>query len=302
VDIHVHQRTVVSALTLQSPAKINLFLAITGRRTDGFHDLVSVVAPLAWGDTLTAEPASDFSLECDYAGVPLDESNLILKAAHAFRIATKTQIAARFALTKRIPIGAGLGGGSSNAVAALRAMNRLAGDPLNQNDLRQIAARLGSDCPLFLEPGPVILRGRGDLVDPLPPTAASRVRGRRILIFKPAFPIPTPWAYAQMAAHPAECYLPPHEAEGRLSTWVDGREPLEKLIWNNMERPAFAKFPALPVLVDHLQQRFGVTARMSGSGSACFALLSEDSPVDDMMAAIRNAWGESATVLQTGLV
>ncbi|OYU98367.1 MAG: 4-(cytidine 5'-diphospho)-2-C-methyl-D-erythritol kinase, partial [Verrucomicrobiales bacterium VVV1] len=94
-----------------APAKLNLFLAITGRRNDGFHDLVSVATALQWGDTLRAEPAAEFSLDCDDPTVPLDESNLILKAACGFVAATGWTGGAKFSLVKRVPMGAGLGGG-----------------------------------------------------------------------------------------------------------------------------------------------------------------------------------------------
>jgi 4-diphosphocytidyl-2-C-methyl-D-erythritol kinase len=89
--------------------------------------------------------------------------------------------------------------------------------------------------------------------------------------------------------------------EKRLTDWLASEESVEKLLFNNMEGPAFAKFPALPVLLDRLSKNFGLTARMSGSGSACFALLKDDSPVEAIIALIRSSWGESAFVLQTHL-
>ena len=149
---------------LFSPAKINLFLAVTGRRADGFHDLVSVVAPLDFGDELSVGAANGFVLECDDPAVPVDGSNLILKAAAAFSAATKFKGGAHFKLTKRIPMGAGLGGGSSNAVTALRALNRLSGGLASEAQLEAIAAALGSDCVLFLKSAPMVMRGRGERV------------------------------------------------------------------------------------------------------------------------------------------
>src|SRR5436190_1798880 len=107
---------------------------------------------------LCVRPADGFTLTCDDATVPIDESNLVLKAARAFAAATGWSGGAKFALEKRIPMGAGLGGGSSDAVAALRALNELAGRPLDAPKLANLAAGLGSDCPLFLHDGPVIMR------------------------------------------------------------------------------------------------------------------------------------------------
>ncbi len=289
---------------LFSPAKLNLSLAITGRRPDGFHDLVSVVGPLGWGDTLTIERTDDgagFTLACADPAVPLGAENLVLKAAAAFQAATGWAGGVKFTLAKQIPMGAGLGGGSSNAATALQALNRFAGERLDLAGLSTVAARVGSDCALFLYGGPVVMRGRGDRVEALPERAAARLRGRSVMVFKPAFGISTAWAYGQLAA--AASYLPVGEAEARLARWLDdAATPAEGLLYNNMEPPAFAKFPALPVLLNRLKKNFGLTAGMSGSGSACFALLGEDSPVAEIEKTIREAWGPSVFLARTRLV
>jgi 4-diphosphocytidyl-2-C-methyl-D-erythritol kinase len=289
-----------------APAKLNLFLAVTGRRTDGFHDLVSLVAPLTWGDTLQAEPADGFSLECAEPGVPLDATNLVLKAALAHAAAAGVGVAtgAKFFLEKRIPTGAGLGGGSSDAVAALRLMNRLArpGGALDEAALSRVAAEVGSDCPLFLQEAPVVMRGRGERVTALPAGVAARLRGRRVLVFKPGFGIPTPWAFGRLAAVAPAGYLPAAEAEARLAAWIDDPSaPLENLLFNNLEAPAFAKYLALPTLLKQLRARFGLAARMSGSGSACFAPLGEQADAVPILAAIREAWGPSAFAIEARL-
>lgn len=307
-----------------SPAKINLFLAVTGRRDDGFHDLVSVTAPLDFGDELVAEAAEQrtedggqrtevgtpsfakateggqFTMGCDQAEVPVDGSNLVLKAAAAFAATTGWRQPVHFRLTKRIPIGAGLGGGSSNAVAALRALNRLAGGLLDEARLAKVAATLGSDCALFLQNAPVVMRGRGERVDLLPPGATARLRCRRVLVFKPSFGISTPWAYGRMVARGAD-YLPAKDAEARLAGWLEGSGPAEELLFNNMEPAAFEKYVPLPLLLEKLRSEFGVTAAMSGSGSACYALLREPSTgsgratsstdVVEMKHLIRDCWG-----------
>jgi len=298
----------VSSLSQFAPAKLNLFLAVTGRRADGFHDLVSLVAPLTFGDTLRAEPAAGLSLSCAEPGIPVDATNLVLKAASAYAEAAtaggEEGAGAKFFLEKRIPTGAGLGGGSSDAVAALRLLNRFAGTAraLDEAELARVAAQVGSDCPLFLHDGPVVMRGRGERVTALPAAAASRLRGRRVLVLKPGFGIPTPWAFGRLAAVAPAGYLPAAEAEARLAAWVDdAAAPLENLLFNNMEAPAFAKFLALPVLLEQLRAKFGLAARMSGSGSACFALVGEGTDVAPILAAIREAWGPSAFAIEARL-
>ena len=283
-----------------SPAKLNLFLAVTGKRPDGFHDLVSVAAPLAWGDELRVTPAETFSLSCSDPAVPVDDTNLVLKAAQAFRTGTGWPGGARFELEKRIPMGAGLGGGSSNAVAALRALNQLAGTPLSPKALAELAAGIGSDCSLFLPGVPVVMRGRGELVQTLAGSPAARLRGRRVLVFKPSFGVATPWAYAQLAAGAPHSYLPTMAAEDRLAGWSDDLgATAEELLFNSFEEAVFAKYVALPVLLAQLRQRFDLTARMSGSGSACFALLDDKDPLEEITAAIRASWGPSALIVAT---
>ncbi len=292
----------MSVLSIFAPAKLNLFLAITGRRADGYHELLSVVVKLDFGDTLHAEPAAEFSLRCDAPELPVDDSNLILKAARAFAAATGWNGGARFTLEKKIPTGAGLGGGSSDAVAALRALTRIAGPKhaLSPGELFQVAAQVGSDCPLFLHEGPVVMRGRGELIGNLPSGVARRLSGRRVLVFKPGFEISTPWAYAQLAAGAPGTYLAADVAEKQLAAWIGNpAAPAEALLFNNMEPPAFAKFVALPVMLSELRGRFGMQPRMSGSGSACFALLQDDSPAADIEDALRAGWGTSVFAIQT---
>lgn len=295
-------------VTIFSPAKINLSLAVTGRRADGFHDLVSVVATLEFGDTLEAwaeagghgpnNAAGRFHLECAAPDVPGDGTNLVLRAATLFAAQTGWSGGARFRLTKRIPAGAGLGGGSSNAVAALRALNELSGRRADAAQLAALAAQLGSDCPLFLQGGPVVMRGRGERIEALPPAAAARLRGRRVLVFKPTFGIATPWAYARLVARGTD-YVPAAEAERRLAAWCAGDAPAEDLLANNFEPAAFAKYLALPLLLDALRREFGVAAGMSGSGSACFALLREEQDAAPLVDRIRAAWGPGACVQAT---
>jgi len=290
-------KTVNSARAF-SPAKLNLFLAVTGRRPDGYHDLVSLAVPLTWGDDLKAEEAEHgFSLECNDPRVPLDGTNLILRAAAAFQDASGWRRGARFVLDKRIPIGAGLGGGSSNAVAALGALNELAGGPIDEAGLLKVATAIGSDCPLFLSSGPVVMRGKGERVEALPQKSAARLSGRRVFLFKPGFDISTASAYARLADRAPDAYLPAAKAEQRLAAWLGNPSAAaEEVLFNSFEQSAFGRFMALPVLLERVRARFGLAARMSGSGSACFALLPVEGgpPADEIGAFVRAAWGPAA--------
>lgn len=305
----------MATLTLFAPAKLNLFLAITGRREDGFHDLVSVVAQLGLGDELTVDTAGvesgEFTLTCNDPEVPIDDSNLVLKAARAFAAAVGWKNGAAFRLEKRVPMGAGLGGGSSDAVATLRALNRLAGEPLNASTLARIGATLGSDCPLFLHGGPVVMRGRGERIEPLASAGANRLRGRRVLVFKPEFGVPTAWSYRRLAEAAAESasngkeqiYFPAPAAEARLAAWIaEPTATVETLLFNTLERPAFGKYVALPTMLALLRQQFGVAAGMTGSGSACFAFVPDSISIEPIQALISDGWGKRAFFVDTRIL
>ena len=292
-------------LELFSPAKINLFLAITGLRADGFHELVSLVAPVGFGDTLRIAglgvASSDDRLESNGQAGPLDEHNLVLRAAKLFRSEVPEAGFFAFQLHKRIPVGAGLGGGSSNAATALLGMNQLSGDPLDFEALVRLAARLGSDCPLFLYGKPVIMRGRGERIETLPVAAEKSLAGQSILIFKPAFSIATNWAYSELKRAKGSLYFSAAEIESSLASWLE-RPALATLpLLNNMQSVSFKKFLALPVLLEQLRSHFGLECLMSGSGSACFAILPDDAPVSAIEQMIRDSWGQDAFVAQSKL-
>ena len=140
------------------------------------------------------------------------------------------------------------------------------------------------------------MRGRGERVEPLRDAARARLTGRRVLVFKPAFGIDTPWAYSRLAAQAPASYLPAAETERRLAAWMAGRADAGELLFNSFEPVVFGKHLALPALVNRLRAEFGLFPRLSGSGSACFALLSPATPVGDVIASIREAWGSTGFV------
>lgn len=284
-----------------SPCKINLMLAILGVRPDGFHELISIVAPTKFGDTLKAQisdkPAD--TLACNMEGIPLDSTNLVIKAAELFREATGRSEHFDFDLQKRVPAGAGLGGGSSNGAAALLAVNELCGNPLPTKKLSEIAAQMGSDCPLFLTNTPVVMRGRGERVFALRGEAREYIERLKLVIFKPDFSINTGWAYSQMKANPQD-YMSENAAESALSEWLENPSISGLPLINNMQIEAFKKFPALQIVLDEIRTRFRVPAMMSGSGSACFAIVNnlEDGEIAELEKLVKNLLGETALVVR----
>ena len=156
-------------ITMRAYAKINLTLEVLGRRDDGYHDIASILQTVSLHDTLTFEEADDITLDSDRREL-VTPHNLVLRAANLLRDTAGVSRGTEISLSKKIPIAAGLGGGSSDAAATLLALNRLWGLELTRKDLLPLAARIGSDVPFFLYGGTGRVFGRGDRVQPLPPT------------------------------------------------------------------------------------------------------------------------------------
>ena len=156
-------------ITVRAYAKINLTLEVLGRRDDGYHDIASILQTVSLHDTLTFEEADDITLDCDRREL-VTPHNLVLRAANLLRDTAGVSRGTAIGLRKNIPVAAGLGGGSSDAAATLLALNRLWGLELTREDLLPLAARIGSDVPFFLYGGTGRVFGRGERVQPLPPT------------------------------------------------------------------------------------------------------------------------------------
>ena len=180
-----------------SPAKINLSFRILGKRPDGYHEIDTVMAKLpGLADEITITPAAEFSFTCSDASLPTDGKNLVVKAVDALSEKSGQAQSFHIHLEKRIPHGAGLGGGSSNAATTLLALNGQLASPLPAADLQALAAALGSDVPFFLYSGAARCTGRGEII-----TAAPAPPGHPIILFKPGFSVSTP------DAHVARCAL-----------------------------------------------------------------------------------------------
>ena len=278
-------------------AKLNLSLAITGRRADGFHELISLVAPIALADTLTLDVGRPLGLTCDDASLPVDGSNLVLKAAAAYVKRRPSAPIGHFHLTKKVPHGAGLGGGSSDAAAALRLLDQASGDPLGLEFLETLAAEVGSDCPFFVRGQAAVMRGRGERLEVLPLAARAALAGRKVVLVKPPFGVPTPEAYALLAK--AGKYRPAAQAEAKLAAWIAQPAADPSVLGNDLAAPVFAKYLALPVGLESFRRATGVNWQMTGSGSACFAFVSDGFDHARLRADVRRAWGPGAWVEET---
>lgn len=268
-------------------AKINLSLRIRGKRADGFHELESLFAPLVLADVLTFEDAPAFAFTCDDPTLPVDDSNLAVRAARRFSERDGRPLQVHIHLEKHIPHGAGLGGGSSDAATVLRALNDRSGNPLTPAVLREIADELGSDVPFFLQDSAALCRGRGEIVEPRP-----LVKSFAVLLIKPPFPVPTPWAYQRWSAS--------RELSGvsYAAQHADGVELI-----NDLERPVFEKYLFLAALKTWLTQQPEVAAAlMSGSGSTTFALVRDAGSMTDLERRTRAEFGNDLWCCQTETV
>ncbi|MBC2604518.1 4-(cytidine 5'-diphospho)-2-C-methyl-D-erythritol kinase [Pelagicoccus albus] len=285
-----------------SPAKINLFLSVLGRMENGFHELASLVAQVDFGDRLfidwEAADSAAVELSCDDPSLPTDSGNLAYAAAEGFLLRSGLKWRVRIRLEKRIPHGAGLGGGSSNASAVLTALGKLAQEAgelgLSRGETLELAAELGSDCPLFLDQKPKLMRGRGEVLSPVFGAAAEDLVGRELLLFKPSFSISTPWAYKTLAATEG-AYDQREWAEERLAAWSSGDLDLSQLLHNSFEKVAFPKYAAFDPLFRKMKG-YSLECLMSGSGSSCFALLSSSSNVALLEGVVRDCWGDRVFV------
>lgn len=249
-------------IELLAPAKVNLSLRVLGKRADGFHELESLVCPISLFDRLEldhrAEPGIAFA--CDDATLPTGDENLAVRAARLFCDACGLEPNLRLRLAKQIPHGAGLGGGSSDAASVLLGLDALFETRLPTAALAAMAADLGSDVPLFIYRSAAVIRGRGEEVEPM-----AGVPELPLLLIKPPFGVPTPWAY---------------------KNWTESREipgipyAAQEFPWgalvNDLERPVFEKYLFLASLKQWLLGQPEVAgALMSGSGSTVFAVLRE---------------------------
>jgi 4-diphosphocytidyl-2-C-methyl-D-erythritol kinase len=275
-----------------SPCKINLLLNVLGKRADGFHELETILYPVRIEDKLEFErgPYPGVELTCSNAALPTDSQNLVVRAARAFFEKTRLQEGIRIHLDKRIPLAAGLGGGSSNAANTLAGLNELFGGPLTSPQLREIAAGLGSDIPFFLQSSPALATGRGAQITPLDSFAAFQ--DAVLLLIYPGFGISSAWAYQQLSRFPAAVNGTPGRAQTLLSLLKQNDlSKAAKAFYNALEAPALHKFPILAMYQEFLRDQGAAATLMSGSGSTTFALVQDQMTAGKLVEAFKEKFG-----------
>ena len=257
-------------MEVRAPAKINLSLKILGRRNDGFHELDTLIAPISLYDEIRIDKrrlGRGIEFRCDDSSIPQGDENLAVRAAKAFFDTTKIAPALSIELKKKIPHGAGLGGGSSDAASVLLALNDIFETKQTREALAEMAEPLGSDVPFFLSQSAAVCKGHGEMVMPV-----KLQRQFSILLLKPAFAVSTPWAYSRWQ-HSREI----------LGIRYQAKEFVGQTFANDLERPVFEKFVFLAQLKMWLLSQSEVgAALMSGSGSTVFAVVRENADADSV--------------------
>ena len=251
-------------ISVNAFAKVNLGLFVVGRRPDGFHDLETVFFPIGLHDFITVAPSSSIQLRCDHPSVPTDASNICWKAVQQLQEATAVSSGACISIIKRIPVGAGLGGGSSDGAAVLKTLPSLWGKEVPMTTMNDVALSLGSDVPFFLHEGPAYGEGRGERLTPMTVRMPYW-----LLLVNPGIHVSTPWAYRRLSEVRNGAF--PHRPSLRSLIAHAGPE------WylhaeNDFESVVFAEHPEIAGVKEQLTGSGAVVSLMSGSGSSVFGL------------------------------
>ncbi len=258
-------------------AKVNLALEVTGRRPDGYHEVVTLLQTVSLHDTVRVAPAAGLSLSCDEPALA-GADNLVLRAATLLRERCGVRQGAAIHLEKRIPLAAGLGGGSSDAAATLLALARLWDLAAGAEVLAEVAAALGSDVPFFLRGGTALASGRGEQVEALPPAPE-----RWLVLLRPPVVLPGKTALLYRRLSPAD-FTDGAAARAAAAEVREGRFPTEEQLVNTFERVADEVFVGLPAAREHLQAAAGGRAvHLSGAGPTLFVLFADREPAAETL-------------------
>jgi 4-diphosphocytidyl-2-C-methyl-D-erythritol kinase len=275
--------TEAASVRVAAPAKVNFFLRILAKEESGYHQLETLYSAVDFCDEIVLQRTErGISVEVFGPSVGPEEENLAYRAAHALLEAAGSTTGVHIRLTKNIPVGAGLGGGSSDAGATLRALNTLLGDPVSASGLLQIAGPLGADVPFFASGGGAALAwGRGERLLPLPD--APRLS---VLLAFPSLHIATAEAYEYVR-------IPEHIVPETLALGALGHpETLAALAKNDFEASVFERHPVLGKLREAVHEAGALTARLSGSGAALFGLFNDRGAAEGARASLSASWAD----------
>lgn len=277
----------------QSPCKINLLLNILRKREDSFHELETLMHPVALFDELEfAETAGGIVIEGNHPELKSDPSNLIYRAAESFLQMAKIESGVYIQHEKRLPLAAGLAGGSANAATTLLGLNELFDHPLADEQLHTIAASHGSDINFFLQPGPALATGRGEQIEPQ--DAFPALAGKGLFLMNPGFGIPTPWAFKKLAEYPEAITGDATKGHALIAALQQpDLTAAAPLFFNSLEAPVLPKYPLLDLYQDFCRANGAIVSMMSGSGPTTFAITESPAAAAQLEAKFRAKFGES---------
>jgi 4-diphosphocytidyl-2-C-methyl-D-erythritol kinase len=290
----------IEKITVPAPAKINLFLAITGRRSDDFHQIQSVISKIDLSDYVTLEKTDlldEVTCICMGNDSLSGEQNLACTAVRQWRQVTGDRTGVKVTIQKNIPIMAGLGGGSSDAVSALLGLNSLNGNPLCDSELGNIAQKLGSDCAFFLTNGLAHVTGRGEDVHNFENKVNVSLNRQRIFIFQPPIGFSTSLLYERFSKK--SLYSEVSWAENRIRNWSKGEISTIQFLHNDFESVILNKYLFLSPLFKVMKNVHGLSFRVSGSGSCCFCFAENDTDKESVEQLIKESLGDEAGFWET---
>ncbi len=268
-------------LTVKAPAKINWFLRVKGTRPDGYHEILSLIQCVSLFDTLTFEESKGISVITE-APVPGDE-NLVTKAALMLREKTGIKRGARISLVKKIPIAAGLGGGSSDAASTLKGLTTLWGLNLPHHELQDMASGLGSDVPFFLGGPASLVSGRGEDLSPV-----NITQPLTLLLLNPSVTVSAGWAYSAYAGFSEE--NPEYADEFMKALEAGDLAKIGEIAVNDLEGPVLKKHPIINEFKENLRKAGALFSAMSGSGPTVFGIFTNRGQAVRAEAAIQAPW------------
>ena len=258
-------------MKIRAPAKINLTLRVVGKRADGYHLLDTLIVPVSLYDEIDIQqrptarrvaPLAPIEIRCSHPQVPLGRDNIAYRAAELLMQKAKINRPVCIRIRKKIPIGAGLGGGSTDAAAVLVGLNRMWKLRLSVRQLERLALQLGADVPFFIRAKPARARGIGEKLRLLP-----QLRRRWLVLAYPGFPVATAWVYGNLTLK-----LTKVSVNTSIATPLESLDTLEKLLVNDLEQVAIRRYPVIGRVKTTLSLAGAAGVLMSGSGSSVFGV------------------------------
>jgi len=253
-------------MKILSPAKINLFLQIVGKRSDGYHDLITLMCCIGLYDTVSLTfGVEDIAVSCRHPAVPEDDTNLAFRAAHLFFRRLNKNEGVKIFIEKQIPVSAGLGGGSSNAAAVFLGLNRYYDYPFSTEELMSMGLSLGADIPFFLFQGPAIASGIGEKLE-----SYQNLENLKILLVFPGFSVSTADVYKNLNLALTKC-------KKKLKSFLLNKQLFdpESHLCNDLEAVTASEHPVIETVKEALLNQGALGALMTGSGPTIFGLFSD---------------------------